>query len=427
MRKIICGSGKQCMNKNYAQNVLWQLQHGERKRKTYREQSRAYECNLCGTWHISSKELDPDRTEHPLIHKDEWEKLLRNENEEYTDNQQEQYAQEQGGRRVPLYHVKENEMFLINRDHNDMTIEGWSKAKYQIKSEWKGHERPGYLISAGAQDTPLFMPSEEIVQIVSNEKADTAPTDVIVAEQGSRDDRIATIQQEIKRLKETGINADQTEEEKGVMALYDIVAEERMIEELENELKQLQGEPEIDMEEMSPDEQKELNEWLDSQIAPVELENGFRDMLIHDQEMYHITEEGVKNIPVYSQEYWDAIAARDKYQMENGKMPNPYHWPTKLMTIEELIEKYHIPQEEIDRLREIAQSSYSTPIPLQDMEKASPEEAIKHELSSDSYQTLEELLQDVMWSANQYQKKVIVDKLQKTIATGAYINHRPTE
>lgn len=43
----------------------------------------------------------------------------------------------------------------------------------------------------------------------------------------------------IHHLKTVGINSDQTEEEKGVFAYYDVIAENRMIEELEEKLKQL--------------------------------------------------------------------------------------------------------------------------------------------------------------------------------------------
>lgn len=53
--------------------------------------------------------------------------------------------------------------------------------------------------------------------------------------------RIAEIEVEIHQLKTVGINADETEEEKGIFALYDAVAEHRMIEELEKELAQLQA------------------------------------------------------------------------------------------------------------------------------------------------------------------------------------------
>ncbi len=56
--------------------------------------------------------------------------------------------------------------------------------------------------------------------------------------------RIEQIHNEIHRLKTVGINADQDEDEKGIMALYDAVAEKRMIEELEKELNDLTTESE---------------------------------------------------------------------------------------------------------------------------------------------------------------------------------------
>lgn len=47
------------------------------------------------------------------------------------------------------------------------------------------------------------------------------------------------IEEQLKRIRTEGINSDQTEEEKGVFAYYDTIVENRMIEELEEKLKQL--------------------------------------------------------------------------------------------------------------------------------------------------------------------------------------------
>ena len=59
----------------------------------------------------------------------------------------------------------------------------------------------------------------------------------------------------------------------------------------------------------------------------------------------------------YTTEYspydkWKAQAAKDEADLKAGKMPAVYHCPVEMLTLEEIIEKYGIDQETIDRIKE---------------------------------------------------------------------------
>jgi len=49
---------------------------------------------------------------------------------------------------------------------------------------------------------------------------------------------------------------------------------------------------------------------------------------------------------------WLQRCKEDEAALKAGKLPNPYH-KTELLTIEELIERYGIDQETIDKIKEI--------------------------------------------------------------------------
>ena len=37
---------------------------------------------------------------------------------------------------------------------------------------------------------------------------------------------------------------------------------------------------------------------------------------------------------------WKLQAMQDAIDIKNGKVPNPYHWPVELLTMDQIIEKY---------------------------------------------------------------------------------------
>lgn len=57
-------------------------------------------------------------------------------------------------------------------------------------------------------------------------------------------------------------------------------------------------------------------------------------------------------IEYYPWDKWEAQAKQDAEDLKNGKMPRVMHMPTEILTVEEIIERYGIDQETINKLRE---------------------------------------------------------------------------
>jgi hypothetical protein len=72
-----CSTGKVKFTKREGQEALNKMQSNG---KTYRENSSLYNCALCGFFHLTTKDQysEEDKEQKPLIHGEEFEKLINN-------------------------------------------------------------------------------------------------------------------------------------------------------------------------------------------------------------------------------------------------------------------------------------------------------------------------------------------------------------
>lgn len=81
IHKDRCSTGKVKFTKKEGQEALNKMQsHGQ----TYRANSSIYNCNLCGKFHLTTKDqyTEEDKEQKPLIHGDEFSRYIsNNENE----------------------------------------------------------------------------------------------------------------------------------------------------------------------------------------------------------------------------------------------------------------------------------------------------------------------------------------------------------
>lgn len=88
----------------------------------------------------------------------------------------------------------------------------------------------------------------------------------------------------------------------------------------------------------------------------------FADEVVWGTSMVHIDEAGqYRRIQPYSNEYWDYRAKMDKMKLDNGEVSNPYHWPTEMLTIDELVDRYgyNLTEEELQKLKDMANEAYN--------------------------------------------------------------------
>ena len=286
-----------------------------------------------------------------------------------TDHQQEVYSQEQGKRLIKLSEVKEGEKFRVPNSSRDVVWTRTAEDEQYMGGVEQGNVRWHVRV---VSDTIVQLVEEPVDRVQYLHDWSTSPiepvpdaiVDTVVSDLSVGGDLLS---EQIQKIRERNVP------EIARMTIQEAIGRYGM-NKLTNEQKQ------------------EVGNWAEQQLQNTdmdkELEKEFTDMLLHNREMYHVTEDKIEHIP-YTPEKWDEI--HSKHSTDDIQDP---------VSVDNAI-KF-------------------------DYNALSPTWA-----NAQPYQTLEEILQDIqnvqMFPYHLRKDSAdIRERMKKTIQSGAYIQQNGT-
>ena len=301
-----------------------------------------------------------------------------------TDVGNEKYADEQGKRLMRLDQVYESRSFTLDDRVGRIIANTMVPVPVDGKLEvWFGYS-PGY---PEGEEPRKWYPIDTIVQL--GEPVPDAIVDTVVSDLSVGGDLLS---EQIQKIRERNVP------EVARMTIQEAIGR-------------------YGMNKLTDGQKQEVENWAEQQLQNTdmdkELEKGFTDMLLHNREMYHVTEDKIEHIP-YTPEKWDEI--HSKHSTDDIQDP---------VSADEAIKHEMTTEERFPGYAAFMKSRREESQIYKHMRQENPVYC-KGEYKSDIhiYHSLEHLLGDLQLIPEKgaiEQIREIAEKLQKTITSGKWL------